>query len=50
MSEDERAASCTIEPSRPMDPPLAMVMSDDRLRQKLCHTGIMPSPMVTASM
>src|SRR6476646_8374529 len=36
ISEAESAASCTIDPSRPIEPPLAIVNSDDRLRQKLC--------------
>ena len=35
---------------RPMEPPLAMVNSDEMLRHRLCQTGTTPSPMVTASM
>src|ERR1700686_598086 len=33
-----------IEPSPPMEPPLAMVNSDEMLRQRLCETGTTPSP------
>ena len=49
-SEAASAASCTIGPSRPIEPPLPIVSSEEALRQRLCLTGTMPSPSATASM
>lgn len=49
-SDAASAASCTIGPSRPIEPPLPIVSSDDALRQRLCRTGTTPSPSATASM
>src|SRR5580692_1344351 len=50
ISDAASAASCTIGPSRPIEPPLAIVNSDDTLRHKLILTGTTPSPIATASM
>src|ERR1700685_2578054 len=50
ISDAASADSCTIGPSRPIEPPLAIVNSDETLRQKESCTGTMPSPIATASM
>src|ERR1700684_1148021 len=34
ISDAHSAASCTIEPSRPIEPPLAIVNSDEMLRHR----------------
>src|SRR5215475_4664521 len=39
ISDAHSAASCTIGPSRPIEPPLEIVNSDDTLRHKLTRTG-----------
>ena len=43
-SEPPSAASCTIAPSRPIEPPVAIVSSDDVPRSRLCATGTCPRP------
>jgi hypothetical protein len=50
ISEAASAASCTIGPSRPIEPPLAIVNSEETLRHRLSLTGTTPSPIATASM
>lgn len=50
ISEAASAASWTIGPSRPIEPPLEIVNSDERLRHRLSFTGTTPSPIATASM
>ena len=49
-SDAQSAASCTIEPSRPIEPPEAIVHSDDTLRSRFWRTGMWPSPIAIASM
>src|SRR5207249_3797473 len=44
------AASCTIDPSRPIDPPETMEQSEEALRARLWPTPMRPSPMAIASM
>src|SRR6202042_1398596 len=39
ISDAASAASCTIGPSRPIEPPLAIVNSDDTERHRLKCTG-----------
>ena len=48
--EPIRAASCTIGPSRPIEPPEAMVKSEEMLRISVGRAAIVPSPTTTASM
>jgi len=44
------AASCTIGPSRPIEPPDAMVSSEEMLRMSVGRAAITPSPTATDSM
>ena len=48
--DDSAHESCTIAPSRPIEPPEATVRSDEKLRSRLARTWIAPSPSATASM
>ncbi len=48
--EAQRAASCTMGPSCPIEEPVAIEHSEDELRASVCRTGIRPSPKVMASM
>src|SRR6185312_12386589 len=43
------AESCTIPPSRPMDPPLPMVTSEERNLMNAVRKGNRPSPATTTS-
>ena len=49
-TDAHRAASCTMGPSRPIEPPLTMLSSEAALRATLRTTGMRPSPMADASM
>ncbi len=44
------AASCTIGPSRPIEPPEAIDRSDERLFDRVARNPIRPSPTRMASM
>ena len=44
------ADSCTMGPSRPIDPPDAIVRSEETLRINVGRAEITPSPTATASM
>ena len=48
--EPSIAASCTIGPSRPIDPPDAMVKSEATLEMSVLRKPMRPSPTSTASM
>ncbi len=43
-------ASCTMGPSRPMEPPEEMVMSEERLFTTVARMRMTPLPRTTASM
>ena len=49
-SEPSIEASCTIGPSRPIEPPEEIVTSDERLFTTVARTRITPLPTTTASM
>ena len=48
--EPNMAASCTIEPSRPIEPPEEIVRSEPKLLRIEARKPILPSPTFTASM
>ena len=50
IREPSIAASCTIEPSRPIEPPEAMVSIEPRLFRIEARKPMRPSPTLTASM
>ena len=50
IREASIAASCTIEPSRPMEPPEAIVNNDEALLNNVPRKLMRPSPTNTASM
>src|SRR5665213_3699202 len=45
MIDAQVADNCTIDPSRPIEPPDATENSDEMLRATLWRTGIRPSPI-----
>jgi len=49
-SEPSMEASCTMDPSRPIEPPEEMVTSEERLFHDVARTRITPVPRTTASM